>query len=73
MATTYTESAGKATVTATGEAPPYTTEEAYNRLVAGEVGWNTLVDALDDTAAATASVPVGSLYRTGSVIKVRVA
>jgi hypothetical protein len=32
-----------------------------------------LTDAADDAAAATASVPVGALYRTGSTVKVRVA
>lgn len=32
-----------------------------------------LVDAADDAAAATASVPVGGIYRTGSALKVRVA
>lgn len=31
-----------------------------------------LVDAVDDAAAATASVPVGGAYRTGSALKVRV-
>ena len=29
-------------------------------------------DYADDTAAATAGVPVGGYYRTGSVLKVRV-
>jgi len=33
----------------------------------------TLTDAADDTAAATAGVPVGALYRNGSVVMVRVA
>ena len=32
-----------------------------------------LVDAADDTAAATAGVPVGGVYRTSSALKVRVA
>ncbi|HET8687667.1 MAG TPA: hypothetical protein VFM18_13535 [Methanosarcina sp.] len=33
----------------------------------------TLVNAVDDAAAATAGVPVGGLYRNGSVVMVRVA
>lgn len=32
-----------------------------------------LTDAADDAAAATAGVPVGGVYRTGSALKVRVA
>lgn len=32
-----------------------------------------LIDAADDAAAATAGVPVGGVYRTGSALKVRVA
>ena len=32
-----------------------------------------LPDHVDDTAAATGGVSVGSMYRTGSIIKVRVA
>jgi hypothetical protein len=32
-----------------------------------------LVDAADDAAAATAGVPVGGIYRTGSALKVRVS
>lgn len=32
-----------------------------------------LTDYADDAAAAVGGVPVGSLYRTGSVIKVRVS
>ena len=34
---------------------------------------NGLVDAADDTAAATAGVAVGELYRNGSVVMIRVA
>lgn len=33
----------------------------------------SLVNAVDDTAAATAGVPVGGLYRNGSVLMIRVA
>lgn len=32
-----------------------------------------LVDAADDTAAAALGVPVGGLYRNGSILKVRVS
>nr|MBA4203334.1 hypothetical protein [Ralstonia sp.] len=34
---------------------------------------NTLTDAADDAAAATAGVAVGGLYRTGSILKTRIA
>jgi len=34
---------------------------------------NTLPDAIDDAAAAIAGVAVGGMYRTGSVLKVRIA
>jgi len=34
---------------------------------------NTLADAADDSAAATAGVAVGGLYRTGSILKTRIA
>ncbi len=34
---------------------------------------NSLTDAADDSAAATAGVAIGSLYRSTSTIKVRVA
>lgn len=70
MSTTYTEVADKSTVTATGEAPPYTPEEAFNY---GKVDWDGLVNAVDDTAAAAAGVAVGTVYRNGSVVQVRVA
>lgn len=33
----------------------------------------TLVDAANDAAAATAGVAVGQMYKTGSVLKVRVS
>lgn len=36
-------------------------------------GPGSLVSAADDTAAATAGVPVGGLYRTASAVKVRVS
>ena len=36
-------------------------------------GLNGLTNAANDAAAAAAGVPVGSLYRNGSVIQVRVA
>lgn len=35
--------------------------------------WTLLADHADDAAAATGGVAVGSLYRTGSIIKVRVS
>lgn len=36
------------------------------------IGFDTLEDAVDDAAAATAGVPVGGMYRNGSVIMVRI-
>lgn len=35
--------------------------------------FGSLEDAADDPAAAAAGVAVGALYRTGSILKVRVA
>lgn len=35
--------------------------------------WTALSDYADDTAAAAGGVAVGSLYRTGSTLKVRVS
>ena len=36
-------------------------------------GWASLTDATDDTTAASAGVAVGSLYRNGSVLMVRIS
>lgn len=33
----------------------------------------SIVEAADDSAAATANVPVGGVYRTGSILKIRVS
>lgn len=33
----------------------------------------TLINAVNDAAAAAAGVPVGSLYRNGSIVMIRVA
>ena len=47
-----------------------------NQGLAGTVTHATvgaLPDHVDDTAAATAGIAVGGMYRTGSVIKVRIA
>lgn len=35
--------------------------------------WSLLADYADDAAAASGGVEVGALYRTGSIIKVRVS
>lgn len=35
-------------------------------------GFSALADFADDTAAAAGGVAIGSLYRTGSAVKVRV-
>lgn len=59
----------------------------WPRLVAGAVNalgtdvsalqtatdWSALDDYADDAAAATGGVEIGQLYRTGSVLKVRIA
>lgn len=37
-----------------------------------EYAVSNVIDAADDTAAATAGVPVGGTYRTGSILKIRV-
>jgi hypothetical protein len=44
---------------------------AINRLL-GLTDFGSLTNAVDDTAAATAGVNVGELYRNGSVVMVRV-
>lgn len=51
---------------------PRLVSDTVNSLI-NEVNWSALEDYADDTAAAAGGVPVGALYRTGSVIKVRVA
>lgn len=51
---------------------PRIVAEAVNGLIA-ETNWTRLQDFADDTAAAAGGVAVGSIYRTGSVIKVRVS
>lgn len=38
-----------------------------------ETDWSALADYADDAAAASGGVAVGKLYRTGSIIKVRVS
>jgi hypothetical protein len=40
---------------------------------AGRPGFPQLQNFADDTAAAAGGVPLGSMYRTGSAVKVRVA
>ncbi|MEN6407890.1 MAG: hypothetical protein ABFC77_15660 [Thermoguttaceae bacterium] len=39
----------------------------------GRCGFPQLANYTDDTAAAAGGVPIGSLYRTGSAIKQRIA
>lgn len=50
-----------------------TTQDILTVDVAGRCGFVQLGNYADDAAAATAGVPVGSLYRTGSIIKQRIA
>lgn len=44
-----------------------------NGLLRREVDFSVLQDFADDAAAATGGIAVGKLYRTGSVVKVRVS
>ena len=44
-----------------------------NALVRRSIDFAALQDFADDTAAAAGGVAIGSLYRTGSTIKVRVS
>lgn len=46
---------------------------AINWLIGRVVDWSALSDYADDAAAAAGGVEVGALYRTGSIIKVRVS
>ena len=46
---------------------------ALTRVTDKQINFSALVDAVDDAAAAIAGVSVGSLYRNGSVIMVRIA
>ncbi|MXO72870.1 hypothetical protein [Alteraurantiacibacter buctensis] len=51
---------------------PRDVANAINALILA-VDWTKLEDFADDTAAAAGGVQIGQLYRTGSVVKVRVA
>ena len=50
-----------------------TTQDILTVDAAGRVGLPQLSNYTDDAAAAAGGVPIGSLYRTASAIKVRVA
>ena len=50
-----------------------TTAEANITALQTETDWSALADYADDAAAASGGVAVGKLYRTGSVVKVRVS
>lgn len=50
-----------------------TTAEADISALETATNWGALSDYADDTAAASGGVAVGALYRTGSIIKVRVS
>lgn len=51
---------------------PRLAAQIVNGLVRREVDFSALQDFADDAAAAAGGVAVGSLYRTGSAVKVRV-
>lgn len=46
---------------------------ALDRRLRAAEDWTALADYADDTAAAVGGVAIGSRYRTGSTIKVRIA
>lgn len=50
-----------------------TTQDVLTVDTGGRCGFSQLGNYADDTAAAAGGVPIGSLYRTGSAIKQRVA
>lgn len=52
---------------------PRLVAQTVNALVRANVNFAGLSDYADDAAAAAGGVAVGSLYRTGSTIKVRVS
>jgi hypothetical protein len=52
---------------------PRLVAQTVNALVRRNVNWADLPDHADDAAAATGGVPIGGLYRTGSIIKVRIS
>jgi hypothetical protein len=62
--------AKRATVAQMRASPTFTGTVTLPTTVAG---LNGLTDYADDAAAATGGLAVGRLYRTGSIIKVRVA
>jgi hypothetical protein len=50
-----------------------TTQDIMTVDAAGRCGFPQLANYADDTAAAAGGVPIGSMYRTGSAIKQRIA
>lgn len=46
---------------------------ALNGLLRREIDFAALQDFADDTAAAAGGIAIGDLYRTGSIVKVRVS
>lgn len=69
LAVVQSGTAKKATVAQTRASPTFTGTVTLPAAIA--IG--TLTDYADDAAAATGGLAVGRLYRTGSIIKVRVA
>ena len=53
--------------------PGATTQDILTVDAGGRPGFPQLANYADDAAAASGGVPIGSMYRTGSAIKVRVA
>jgi len=51
----------------------YTSKGAGRHVFTGALSLNTLVNAANDTAAASAGVPVAGVYRNGSILMVRVS
>jgi hypothetical protein len=54
-----------------GKTKNYTISSLRNFILDGP-SLSNIVDAADDTAAATAGIAVGGVYRTGSTLKIRI-
>ena len=51
----------------------FTNSRADARIAAFEAGFASLTNAVNDAAAALAGVPVGAMYRNGSILQVRIS
>lgn len=46
---------------------------ALTRITGKQIDFSNLLEAADDAAAALLGIKVGQLYRTGSILKVRIS